>query len=270
MTENKAELAITHLEEAAHDLVPPKHEPTIKEVATFLATSGLIKAELRGKPADVAVVLMGADAYKVDRFVGLQDGFDIIKGKLAFTAAMMRALCQRSPICEYFQEIEHTDTHSTWETKRNGYPKPDRATFTMDDAKSLGYLSKDNWKKQSKVMLSARASSKLCRQVYSDLLFGMIYSSEELMDEGGSVAKVIDTESLEVAPDATKEEKLVKALEPDVAEATNEELAAALETDKGRSFGADEEPPEGEGFSLPGDEEPDEMPIEYQDKIQLS
>jgi len=245
MTDEKTKLAITHLEEASAELAETarEHEPTIKELATFLATSGLIKKELRGKPADVAVVLMGADAYGVDRFVGLQDGFDIIQGRLAFTAAMQRALCQRSPICEYFVEVEQSAEKSVWETKRRNHPKPDRATFTLEDASTMGYLNKDNWKKQAKVMLAARASSKLCRQVYSDLLFGMVYSSEELMDEGGKPTQVIDVELVSEA-DATKEEKIAAAMnaanQEQVSEAVAEELEAPATTDEP----APEPPPE--------------------------
>lgn len=54
-------------------------------------------------------------------------------------------------------------------------------TFSTDDAKKMGLLSKDNWIKMPKQMLYARCVSTLGRNMYADLLKGF-YGKEEMLD----------------------------------------------------------------------------------------
>lgn len=110
-------------------------------------------------------------------------GFHIIENKPSMSAGLIHALVLRSGKAEYFRCSERADTHATFETKRVGEP-PMSLTFTIDEGKRA--WSRDQkawdasgWGKNPKDMLVARASSKLARLVYPDVVHGC-YDSEEI------------------------------------------------------------------------------------------
>ena len=105
-------------------------------------------------------------------------GIVAVKGKPTLYADTMVAVALQKPQCEYFKEVETTDSQSTWETKRVG-SEPRRYTFTMADAKTAGLTGNDNYKKYPRRMLAARCKAFLARDVYPDLLLGL-YTPEEM------------------------------------------------------------------------------------------
>jgi 5'-3' exonuclease len=145
--------------------------------------------------AVLSTVLMG-------RELGLQAtaslrAFHLIEGKHALAADAMRGLVLRSGVAKYFRCVGRTAERVTFETWRNGEPEPFRLSYTRDEGRAaFGFYdgmpeaarkdretswSKSAWAKHPADMLAARASSKLARLVYSDILFGL-YSPEELRD----------------------------------------------------------------------------------------
>lgn len=113
--------------------------------------------------------------------------FNIIDGRHALAADAMRGLVLRSGVAKYFRIIERAADHCTWETWRSGDPEPIRLTFTIQQARTAWQKDERAWNnsaytKNPEDMLSARASSKLCRLVYADILFAL-YAPEELRDE---------------------------------------------------------------------------------------
>jgi hypothetical protein len=60
--------------------------------------------------------------------------------------------------------------------------------YTWKDAEIAGLVGKDNWRKNPRAMLYARAVSIVCRNQWSDLLGG-IYSTEEMIDTYGPEPK---------------------------------------------------------------------------------
>ena len=117
----------------------------------------------------------------------------VIEGKHSLSADLMVALVLKSGLAEYFQLVESTDKICTFETKRKGNPKPQRLSYTIDDAERSGLLKPTrsgkpgNWQKIPKQMLRARAKSELARLEYPDLLAGL-YTPEELRDANGNGA----------------------------------------------------------------------------------
>jgi len=76
--------------------------------------------------------------------------------------------------------VDISDVSATFETKRKGQNKPFTLTYTLDQAKLAGLIKpRSNWEKAPQDQLVARASSKLARLIYPDLLAGM-YTAEEL------------------------------------------------------------------------------------------
>ena len=114
-----------------------------------------------------------------------------IKGKHALSAELMVALVLKSGLAEYFQLVETTDQVCTYETKRKGTAKPQRLSYTIEQATKAGLLfvkpgKQDGpWQKMPTQMLRARCKSELARLEYPDILAGL-YTPEELLDANGS------------------------------------------------------------------------------------
>lgn len=146
-------------------------------MATVLAESSLLPAHLRGKPANVLVVLQGARALDISAFWAFQS-MHVVDGKLGLAAELMRAMVIKAG--HQFTVIERTAHRAVVEIKRKDKERPYRAEFTADDAKTAGLTGKDNWKKYFKSMLVARATSIGVRDECPEVLFGMVYTPDEL------------------------------------------------------------------------------------------
>lgn len=115
-----------------------------------------------------------------------------IEGRHALAASLMVALVLRSGLAEYFEPIEFTDKLATFETKRKGARNPVRLTHTIEMAqqawtKSADAWAKSGWGRVPTDMLVARATARLARMVYPDLLAGL-YTPDELNEIRESVA----------------------------------------------------------------------------------
>jgi 5'-3' exonuclease len=102
-----------------------------------------------------------------------------IESKHALSAQLMVGLCLRSGKADYFEPVEVSDTKVTYETQRKGR-EPIRASYTIEQAVKAGLVKKgSNWEKDPESQLIARASSRLARRVYPDIVGGL-YTPEEL------------------------------------------------------------------------------------------
>lgn len=148
-------------------------------------------------------------------------GIYSVHGRPGVDAALMHALCLQSPLCEYFDFVpeESDDMRATFVAKRRGRPEK-KLTFTIEDAERMGVVDRgkdeeakkdNNWNKNRKAMLRARAKSELARIQFPDVIFGM-YSKEELeagfhraeslRDPNEITAEILSTE--EAAAEAAK------------------------------------------------------------------
>lgn len=177
------------------------------DIATVLSRAQLVPDAYRNKPNDIVLAMMRGHELGLSPIQSLTY-FDVIKGKVAMSAQMIVALClSKRHLCKYFIPVKSTETEAVFETFRVGTPKPVQGSFTMEDAKRMDLASKDNWRKQPKVMLRWRAATALGRLVYPDLVAGM-YDPEELQPD-----VLIDDERLraelarDVTPDAAQQTK---------------------------------------------------------------
>ncbi len=146
-------------------------------LATTLSKSGIIPDALRGKPADVLVILMTGRELGIGPMQSLR-GISVIKGKPVLSADLMVAQCLRHRgVCEFFRLVESTPTMARYQTKRVGSEPVDLA-WSMEDARRAGLESSQNWRNHPAAMLRARCSSALARAVYPDLVGGIYEESE--------------------------------------------------------------------------------------------
>jgi 5'-3' exonuclease len=119
-----------------------------------------------------------------------------IEGKHSLSASLMVAIVLRSGLAEYFEPISFSETEATYETKRKGARNPIRLTHTFDMGKQAWPKEKTDWEKRFQSsgwgrnptdMLCARASARLARMIYPDLLAGL-YTPEELAEIRETVA----------------------------------------------------------------------------------
>mgnify|MGYP005853618091 CR=1 FL=1 len=132
------------------------------------------------KEADYIIMMI--KAYEMGLpFTVVTDGFYIINGKIALESRVMLSLLQSSPLIEDVIFDEAPDS-CTVTIKRKG-KTPYTATFTMKDAEKAQLLGKVGWKNYPNQMLAWRALSKCARRAAPDILGGLGYTKEELMDE---------------------------------------------------------------------------------------
>jgi hypothetical protein len=161
--------------------VPTNFSETLA-LASHLARSGLIPESLRGKPQDVAVVVMTGHEMGLSPLQSLRM-ISVIRGKPVMDASLIVAQCLRAnDVCAYFALISSDDTQATYETQRVGSPKPTAMSYTFEQAKKARLTNKENWQTYPAAMLRARCSAALARAVYPDLVAG-IYDHDELEPE---------------------------------------------------------------------------------------
>jgi hypothetical protein len=105
---------------------------------------------------------------------------DVIQGTPALRAVALRALVLTAGH-EIWVE-ESTQTRAIVKGRRKGSDHIQESVWTLDRARGLSLLGKDNWRKQPGAMLVARATSECARLVAADALLGVPYSAEELND----------------------------------------------------------------------------------------
>lgn len=114
----------------------------------------------------------------------------VIEGKHTLAAALMVALVLKSGLAEFFDPIEFDAIKAIYETKRKGARNPVRMVHTFEMARQAWPKGKLDWEKSFMAsgwgrnptdMLCARASSRLARMVYPDLMAGL-YTPEEMIE----------------------------------------------------------------------------------------
>ena len=149
----------------------------LTQISQDLFNSGLCPESLRNWQAVALVALKGMELGlgPVQSLMCLH----VVKGRVGMAAETMRALvyerCQGGRIIEH----EATETICRLEGQRPGQ-EPKLAEFSIEDAQAQGLVKSGSaWEKDPKDMLYARATSRLCRRQFPDVIMGC-YTPEEL------------------------------------------------------------------------------------------
>jgi hypothetical protein len=96
----------------------------------------------------------------------------------------------------------------------------------MADATKIGVAGKPTWKSYPRQMLSARATSELCRLIFPDALGGISYTPEEIEDETPSTVKVVRAAPTDKPKKVSR--RAPEPVEPSFDEETGEILDAEI------------------------------------------
>lgn len=159
----------------------PTNMKEAMEFAGLLAKSDIVPKDYQGKPGNVLVAIQWGMEIGLQPMQAMQN-IAVINGRPSIWGDAMIALVRACPAFEYITETQ-TDKEATCIIKRKGEPEAIR-TFSMDDAKRAGLLGKSGpWTQYPKRMMQMRARSWALRDVFPDVLKGMI-CAEEALDSG--------------------------------------------------------------------------------------
>lgn len=158
----------------------------VDALARRLAESDLLPKALKGKPADVAIILLTGIEFGLQPMAAIR-GINVIEGKASLSADLLSGVVQqKTNVCEYFRMVTCADTIATFETKRHGHGEAVKLSYTIEQARNAGLVGRDNWKKYPADMLAARCISRLAKRVYPDITQGCYVPDEEDEIRAGS------------------------------------------------------------------------------------
>ncbi len=169
------------------------------QIAERLSQSSFVPQQFRGKPVELTAAMLAGLEVGLSPRTAMRS-FDIISGQAAPRAITLRAVVQSHG--HEMVLVESTATRCRMKGRRKGSQEWQTVTWTLDRARDLGLVNKDNWKKQPAAMLTARATSELARLIASDAILGIGYSSEEVAD-GGAYDEQVGTDTTTTAPAPT-------------------------------------------------------------------
>ena len=159
--------------------------------ADTLAASNLLPPAYQQQPANLFLAAEYADTLGIPRIAAVT-GIHVIQGKPSMSADLMAAQVRKAG---HKLRVKASDTEAVAQLVRADDPDfTYECRWTLDRAKQAGLLGKrgGNWQAYPAAMLKARAISEVIREGCSEVLYGAVYTPEELgavVDaEGGVVA----------------------------------------------------------------------------------
>lgn len=149
----------------------------ILDLATAISQSRLAPSSLKS-PQQIAVVILKGLELNIPPMTAVQS-LHVVKGKVGMSAELMRSLVyQRCPGAQIIP-VEQTATRCALEGRRGNHP-PMTVEFTIQEAQQIGLVKGDSaWATYPADMLYARATSRLCRRLFPDIIMGC-YTQEEV------------------------------------------------------------------------------------------
>jgi hypothetical protein len=208
-----------------------RYEPSNLEEAMTLATkiskSGLCPEALRGKEADVLLVLLKGSEMGLTSMQSLQNLY-VIHGRIGCSADLLRARAQAHPDCVRFEIVEASREKATLEVLKAGWSETITVTWTLQDAQRAGLIrqgsSHEKWPEEMNV---ARVTSRAARRYFPEVCAG-IYSKEELEAEttGSEPEKAVTPAK------GTKAQKIVASVKAQNAPVSRQDDLSATQTEQ--------------------------------------
>lgn len=207
---------------------------TALEIGAGLVKSGLLPRTI-DTPEKAAVVILKGYTLSLDAVTAF-DYIDVVEGRPNLRAQLVRGLVARSGKGR-IQVAEQSSQRAVCIGFRPGW-SPTRVEYTIEDAQRAGLVGKDNWKKYPADMLVARASVRVGRFMFADVLAGFDtawagdegaepWESIDNPDTGGTIT-VIEGEAREVPEETEPEWKAELAVLKRDTGVTNDDLERVL------------------------------------------
>lgn len=136
---------------------------------------------LRGDPNEVLAAILTGQELGLGPMQSLRM-INVIEGRPAASAELMRALVNRAG--HRLSVVEARQDRVTLYGRRRDTGSEAKVTWTIADAQRAKLTSNPAWGKYPRSMLLARATSELCRQIFSDVIGGLYTEEETAAIEG--------------------------------------------------------------------------------------
>jgi hypothetical protein len=167
----------------------PYFEEYLK-LAERICKTAMVPSALRNRPDEVLAVVMYGAELGIGPMQAMQQ-VNFIEGKPSMAPELMRALIRTAG---HKLNITQSNTECIIEGERCDTGETGTASFTIADAEDAGLCKivdgkaqarskegkKLTWEKYTKDMLLARATSRIARMMFSDVIAGMSYTPEEV------------------------------------------------------------------------------------------
>jgi hypothetical protein len=207
------------------------------EIAGYVGATSFVPEALRGKPDEIAAAILFGEEVGLEPMTALRS-VAMIKGTPTLKAEAMRGLVVARGHELWLEES--TNTRAIAAGRRAGAERVGRVIWTMDDAKRAGIAGQPNYQKYPREMLIARSTAALVRQMFADVVSGLL-AAEEL-------------DGYEVSPNGTA------ALEPARAAAADAPAAPARQRRRRAAAPAAETAREPVAPTPPPDPQPEPEP----------
>lgn len=173
------------IEERAREQLPAHVLPSTGEwaatikIANEIAGTEFVPTSYRNNPASVVAAILTGREMGIGPMQSLKQ-IHMIDGRAAFSAELMLAQMRKGGVV--ILASESTRERAMIHARRRDTGEEATVEWTIGEAKDAGLLGKKGWEKYPADMLWARCVGRLARRLGSDLLNGMVYSSEEMQD----------------------------------------------------------------------------------------
>ncbi len=176
----------------------PKTFEQAMQFSEMAARSELVPKDFRGKPGNILIAMQMGFELGLQPMQAIQN-IAVINGRASVWGDAMIALVRASALCEWIKEsFDDNSMTATCSGKRRGDPNHQTSTFTKQDAEQARLWGKAGpWSQYPKRMLQMRARGFLLRDLWPDVLKGMI-TAEEATDYGQDAVVVVRPEPVKV------------------------------------------------------------------------
>lgn len=181
--------------------------PMAIELAKHVHATEFVPAALRNSPERVTAAFLRGHELGLEPMYSLNAVY-VVQGRVGLYAETLRALINRAG-----HEIWTEDasiTSCTVAAVRRGTTRTLKVTYTIEDAKRAGLENKENWRKAPADMLMARASARMARWHFPEIMLGLP-AVEELEDGFEFEPPADDDTGNAKPPKATRTRKAAKA-----------------------------------------------------------
>lgn len=203
----------------------------LMRLTQLVAVSNLLPDKLRGKPADVGVILMYGAELGMSPVQALQ-GIYVVDGRPSLAAQTWLALARRAG--HSIKVTEHTTDTCSVRIVRGDGGDEHTSTYTLAEAKVAGLVAKKNWQQNPKAMLLARAVSAGCRFACPEIALGF-YAEGELDDVADTIVAAADVirqeQATEPEPEEPVDAEVIQGELADIAAGYTETRAADVVND---------------------------------------